>query len=91
MKIKGIRYWKEDMDLTRPYTITYIVHNSIDNIFVQIICEDQLYGLGAGSPSKYVTGELMDTDFKSKQDLLNEWLVGRDIRTYNAIINEDTL
>lgn len=88
MIIKEIRYWKEDMELTRPYTITYIVHNSIENIFIQIICENGLYGLGAGSPSKYVTGELMDTDFNAKQDLLNEWLSGQDIRTFRSIIED---
>ena len=87
MRIKSIRYWKEDMALTRPYTITYVVHDSIENIFIQIVCEDGTYGLGAGSPSVYVTGEEMDSDFSAKQDVLADWIVGRDIRTYKNIID----
>ncbi len=86
MKIREIRYWKEDLELTRPYTITYVVHDHIDNLFVQVICDDGLYGLGSGSPSQYVTGELFDEDFSSRTDTLSSILVGRDIREFRALI-----
>lgn len=86
MKIKEVKYWIENMELTRPYAVTYVMHNSIDNLFIQIILEDGSYGLGAGSPSKYVTGELFDADFAVQNDKLCEWLVGKKIQTYQSLI-----
>jgi len=75
------------MDLTRPYAVTYVLHDKVENIFVQIICDNGLYGLGAGSPSEYVTGEILDHDFDSKGDLISDILVGREITEYRALID----
>ena len=87
MKITSIKYWKEDLDLTRPYAVTYVMHDSVENLFVQIQCEEGIYGLGSGSPSEHVTGELMDTDFASRSDEISSLLVGRDIRELSTLLH----
>ena len=76
------------MALKRPYEIAYIRHESIENLFIQIICENGIDGLGAGSPSLHVTGEVIDEDLKSREEDLSEWLVGKDIRAYRGLIDE---
>ena len=87
-KITAVRYWKEDMDLTRPYAITYIMHDSIQNIFIMIEADEGMYGLGAGSPAKHVTGEVMDEDCATKIPDLEGLLVGRDIREIRSLIDQ---
>ncbi len=89
MKITSINYWKEDMKLTRPYAVTYVMHDSVSNIFVKIDSNNGLYGLGAGSPSEYVTGEIMDENCQDRIPELREILVGKDVRCIAGII--DTL
>lgn len=79
------------MDLTRPYMITYILHDKIENFFIHIDCGDGIDGWGAGSPSAHVTGELFDSDFDARNDELNDWLVGRDIRNFRQIIAESRI
>lgn len=88
MRIKSLKYWKEDLGLLRPYMITYVRHESVQNIFIQIDCEDGVIGLGAGSPSKYVTGEIVDDNFEAKQQDLSSLIVGRDLREFQSIIYE---
>jgi len=86
LKIKAVKYWKEDMDLTRPYAVTYVMHDSVQNMFVKIEAEEGQYGLGAGSSSEHVTGEIMDADCQSRVPELEELLVGQDIREFRSII-----
>ena len=86
MKIKGISYWKEDMKLTRPYAVTYVMHDSVSNIFIRIDGSNGHYGLGAGSPSEYVTGEIMDEDCNERVPELQELLVGREIEEFQDVI-----
>jgi len=86
LKIKKVSYWKEDMDLTRPYAVTYVLHDSIQNIFIKIDADDGQYGLGAGSPSKHVTGEIMDENCDDRLSELEGLLIGRDVREMRSII-----
>ncbi len=86
MKITNIDYWKEDMKLTRPYAVTYVMHDSVQNIFVRIDGSNGLYGLGAGSPSKFVTGELIDENCKDRLSELEENIVGTDIEGFRKTI-----
>lgn len=87
MKITSVEYWRQDIKLSRPYTITYVTHDVVTNIFVKVNCADGSYGIGAGSPSEHVTGELIDTDFSKKSDLLGQWMVDTDVRHYRSTID----
>ena len=57
MKIKSVKIWSEDLELSRPYTISYETIDSVENVFVHIQLEDGTWGIGAGSPAEFVTGE----------------------------------
>ena len=57
MKIKKIEVWKENLKLTRPYSIAYETVDSIENLFVFLEAENGEFGIGAGSPAIGVTGE----------------------------------
>ncbi len=91
MKITKVSYWKEDMKLTRPYAVTYVMHDSVQNIFVRLDGSDGSYGLGAGSPSEHVAGEKMDDNCESRIPELEELFVGHDIRSYKNIIVQLTI
>ena len=91
MKISKVTYWKEDMKLTRPYAITYLMHDSVENIFVRIDGNNGKYGLGAGSPAVHVTGEVMDSNFSDRCSEIEDMLVGTDIRSFRDSICKLTL
>ena len=91
MKITKVHYWKEDMELTRPYAVTYVMHDAISNIFIRIDCDNGKYGLGAGSPSKYVTGELIDENCDERIPQLESVLKGQDIRSFQPLIRHLSL
>jgi len=86
MKVVKIDYWKEDMDLTRPYAVTYVMHDSVQNIFIRIDGSDGTYGLGAGSPSMHVAGEEIDQNCGDRIGELSDVIVGTDIRSYRHTI-----
>ena len=86
MKITKVHYWKEDMKLTRPYAVTYVMHDSVSNIFVRLDADNGNYGLGSGSPSVYVTGEEMDEDCSSRIPELEESLLNTDVRSFRQTI-----
>ena len=44
MKIKKITIWKEDLELTRPYTIAYETISSVENLFVRLETESGITG-----------------------------------------------
>jgi len=88
MKIKEVRISKENLELTRPYSIAYKSVDSVDNCIVEVILENGTSGLGAANPSKQVVGE----DVNDTVELLKAhdfgWLVGRDIREMHQLCFE---
>ena len=86
MRITSIEYWKENMELTRPYAVTYVLHDSIENIFIKLNTANGTYGLGAGSPSEHVTGELIDDQPSDLIPELESLLVGKDLSEYQPLI-----
>jgi L-alanine-DL-glutamate epimerase-like enolase superfamily enzyme len=89
MTIKKITVWRENLDLTRPYTIAYKTVSTVENAFVRIDLANGLYGVGACNPSKPVVGEsLEDAYILLSAPETTEWLVGRDIRTTQGLCYE---
>lgn len=80
MKIKEINVRKENLQLTRPYTIAYKTVDSVDNCIVEIVTDSGLYGLGAANPSKQVVGDDTDDTVAALSGDSLSWLYGRDIR-----------
>ena len=80
MNIKEIVVTKENLKLTRPYSISYKAVDAVENCIVEIITESGLSGMGACNPSKQVVGEAVEDTLQVLTDENLEWLVGRDIR-----------
>jgi L-alanine-DL-glutamate epimerase-like enolase superfamily enzyme len=88
MKIKDIKVSKENLELTRPYSIAYKSVDSVDNCILEIVAENGMYGLGSANPSKQVVGEDVDDTYSMLQKQDFDWLIGRDIRELNQLTYE---
>jgi L-alanine-DL-glutamate epimerase-like enolase superfamily enzyme len=88
MKIRSVKYWKEDLQLTRPYTIAYKTVSAVENVFVLLEAEDGRYGIGAGSPAPFVTGEGIDDSMEALDQHLEALTYGKDVRHFHAILRE---
>jgi len=84
MKIKSIKSWTADLGNTKPYTIAFKTVDEVNNAFVEITLENGITGIGAGSPSEYVTGETFEQCAAALHENNIAFLVGRDIRELNA-------
>ena len=56
MKIVSAKFWSEDLELTRPYSIAYETIEAVENIFVYLVLENGTWGIGSGSPAEFITG-----------------------------------
>lgn len=88
MNIKKITIWKEDLELTRPYTIAYETINSVENLFVLLETDNGITGIGAGSPAEDVTGESIAACETALTSTLESVLLGKDIRYSFALLQE---
>lgn len=91
MKIRSAKFWKEDLQLTRPYTIAYKTVSAVENVFVLLEAENGLYGIGAGSPAPFVTGEEMKDTLQALEKQLGFLTVGKDLRKYRSILEESLI
>lgn len=86
MKIAGVRVWKENLRLSRPYTIAYQRIDKVENIFLLIRLDNGVAGIGSASPAEAVTGESLDACQTCLEELAGE-LIGEDIRSFSGIIS----
>ena len=88
MKIKEIRAYKKDLDLTKPYTVAYQTYSKAENAFIEIKLESGVLGIGAAAEGEFVIGETMeDTISNLQSDHIQNW-IGRDIRHFRSLIAE---
>lgn len=80
LKITKVRSWSENLELTRPYSISYKTIDSVENVFVYLETGGGLSGIGAGSPADFVTGETMADATDVLDEKLEDLLLGKDIR-----------
>lgn len=88
MKIRSVKFWKEDLQLTRPYTIAYKTVSAVENVFVLLEAENGQYGIGAGSPAPFVTGEDMPDTLQALEAHLEAVVLGRDLRQYQSMLRQ---
>lgn len=86
MKITRVKCWQANLQLTKPYTIAVHTIDSAENCFVYIELEDGTYGIGAGAPAEFVTGENIAMTLESLEGNTEELLKGRDIEDYEDFI-----
>lgn len=88
MRIKNIRVWSADLGNTKPYTIAFKTISEVRNIFVEILLENGITGIGAGNPSEYVVGENIDQSLAVLDESNIEFLIRRDIREIHQLTFE---
>jgi len=87
MKIKSIKVWKQELPLSRPYTIAYKTTTAITNVVLTIHCDNGITGIGASNISKAVTGFTSDQAYQAIVDN-EDWFIGRDVRQFQQILFE---
>lgn len=88
MRITTLASRVEDIELTRPYTITFRSIDDVRMVFVEIGTDDGLVGLGCASPEAAVTGETREACIAALETDALAWLEGRDPRTLPALCRE---
>jgi len=83
MIITRIKSWSENLELSRPYKISFQTIDSVENVFVYLETDSGLFGLGSGSPADFITGESMDDCTTALADKLEDLLLWKDIRLLN--------
>jgi len=80
MKIKSIKTYLKDFELTRPYTVAYATKDHVQNVILQVELDSGLIGFGCAAPAKDVTGEDIDETLRVLHaDALVDY-IGRDIQ-----------
>lgn len=78
MQIVRVEVYRHSMKLAVPYTIAYQTVDSTENIFVKVVTDSRLVGMGVAAPDKDVTGETALDVFNVLQDVGAGLLVGQD-------------
>lgn len=86
MQITKVKTWQEDLELTKPYSIAFRTISSVENLFVLLETSNGDYGIGAGSPAEFVTGEKITDSLKHLNDHLEQCLLKKDIRQLPALL-----
>ena len=88
MKIKSVNYWKQNLDLKRPYSIAYKTINSVVSAFLEITLENGMTGIGAANTSPYVVGEDVEGTMRVLETDVMDWLMGKDIRNIHLLLEQ---
>jgi len=88
MKIKSLRTWRQNLENTRPYSISYKTVDEVIAAFVEVTLENGLTGIGSANPSEYVVGESVEDTMTILNSGGLEWLIGKDIRELNFHLDE---
>jgi len=88
MKIVSIAARAEQFPLTRPYAIAYKTLDAVTNVIVEIRTDDGRVGLGAASPSSFVTAETVEICATALAPSRIAFLFGRDVRTLPVLCRE---
>jgi L-Ala-D/L-Glu epimerase len=87
MKIVSTNAYLHNLPLTKPYTIAYKTTADTEIVFLEIILENGLIGIGAANPFADVVGETPAQTLANLQSgYLDEWM-GKDIRSFNNLID----
>jgi L-Ala-D/L-Glu epimerase len=88
MKIKSVNVWLQQLPLTKPYTIAYKTITDTEIVFMEVMLENGIVGMGAANPFAEVVGETPAVTLANlRQDFVQSF-IGRDIRHFNQLIDE---
>ena len=85
MKIRQINIRKENLLLTRPYTIAFKTVDSVENGIIEIIADNGMIGYGSFNPSHFVVGEYLEDALAILNEINLSVLVGRELDDIHAL------
>lgn len=85
MRITSVRIYKEDLLLTRPYTIAFKTVDAVDNGIIEIETDNGLRGYGSFNPSFFVVGEKLTDALSVLSEERISLLVGQELDDINAL------
>jgi L-alanine-DL-glutamate epimerase-like enolase superfamily enzyme len=88
VKIVAVESWREDVPLTRPYSIAFQSTDAVTILALALRAEDGSVGLGAATPEAAITGETVEACARALATDELAWLVGRDVRTLPRLAGE---
>ncbi|MBG9378277.1 dipeptide epimerase [Panacibacter sp. DH6] len=91
MKIAAVHAYLEKLPLTKPYTIAYKTIADTSIVFLEIVLDNGITGIGASNPFEEVVGETPLQTLENLQTDFVQQMVGKDIRAFNQLIDEATL
>lgn len=91
MKIRSVKTWLQQLPLTKPYSIAYKTIYDTEIVFLEIVLENGITGIGAANPFAEVVGETPSVTFANLQKDFVQEFAGRDIRLFNQIIDESLI
>lgn len=86
MRIKKVEILRENLELTRPYTIAYRTISSVENVFLLLYLENGMIGIGCAAPSEGVTGESVAHSINVLQEKVEPILHGARIAKFPALL-----
>jgi L-alanine-DL-glutamate epimerase-like enolase superfamily enzyme len=78
MKIRGIEFWVESLELREPYRIAYEEVARVDNVFLRLRTDSHV-GYGCAAPDLQVTGETAETVRAALAGIVEPALTGGDV------------
>ena len=88
MKIVSVKAYLQQLPLTKPYTIAYKTISDTEIVFLEIILENGIMGIGASNPFEDVVGETPAQTLLNLQSDFVQNLAGKDIRHFNQLIDD---
>ena len=88
MKITKVEVLKENLKLTRPYTIAYRTISSVENVFLLLHLENGKMGIGCAAPSEGVTGESVAASMQALREQVEPLLHGADLLGFSALLKQ---
>ncbi len=88
MRIKKVEVLRENLELTRPYTIAYRTISSVENVFLLIHLDNGMVGVGCAAPSEGVTGESVAHSVQALREVVEPILHGAPIVQFPALLKQ---
>jgi L-alanine-DL-glutamate epimerase-like enolase superfamily enzyme len=88
MKITHIRITKENLAISRPYSIAYQTVSEVENILLVLETDTGEVGIGSSAPSEQVVGESVEQAYQTLQTHDFSWLIGKEIKYFQQLCYE---